>query len=378
MLRRDPAATRPTIVGAVIAAATIESRPVGGVAGVASGVAALVRGAPPSAVAPGFVTGAAGAVSTLAVFPVVDASPARGIAVGTRRHVDPLPDGTGLTVVVNALSGSGSAADVVDELREGLPGAEIVECEEADDLEAVLTDAAARSRSLGIVGGDGTVNAAARAALDAGVPLVVFPGGTLNHFARDLGIGSMAEAMEAVREGHVVAIDVGVIDERPFVNNASLGSYSDLVDERERLEGRLGKWPAMVVALVRVLRRGRRFHVRIDGEDEAVWMIFFGNSEYAPAGFAPSDRADLVDGLLDVRVVNAARPFSRLRLVVALMFGALARSSVYERRVVNTLTVAVEGDAGVRLAVDGETFDGSGAFVVAKRPAALLVHVLEH
>ena len=346
--------------------------------GAAAGAAGAFGGVRPAVVGPALVTGAAAAVSTLVVFPIVDASPARGVAVGTRRQVDPLPDGTGLTVVVNAMSGSGSAAEVVDELREGLPGAEIVECEEVERLEDVLTDAAGRCRSLGIVGGDGTVNAAARAALGAGVPLVVFPGGTLNHFARDLGIGSMAEAMEAVREGHVVAIDVGVIDDRPFVNNASLGSYSDLVDERERLEGRLGKWPAMIVALVRVLHRGRRFHVRIDGDDEAVWMIFFGNSEYAPAGFAPSDRADLVDGLLDVRIVNAGTPFSRLRLVAALMFGALARSSVYERRVVNTLTVAVEGDDGVRLAVDGETFDGSGAFVVAKRPAALLVHVLDH
>ena len=327
---------------------------------------------------PDVALGAAVATATLVVFPRVDASPARGVAVALRKHVAPLPDGTGLTVVVNELSGSGTAGAVVDEIRAGLAGAEVVACEEGGSLEETLESAASGCRSLGIVGGDGSVNTAARVALTAGVPLVVFPGGTLNHFARDLGIGSIADAMEAVREGHVVAIDVGMIDDRPFLNNASLGSYTDLVDERERLERRLGKWPAMVVALVRVLRRGRRFHVCLDGTDHEVWMVFFGNSLYEPAGFAPSDRPDLVDGLLDIRIVNAAPPFSRLRLILALLFGALARSVVYERQCVTTVSVRIHGDDDVRLAADGETFDGHEAFVVNKRPASLLVHVLEH
>ena len=368
--------------GALLTAAAIESPPVAAVLAVlvatvaasrhrdhASGLGESARSA---------AAGVASATATLLVFPRVDASPAHGVAVALRKHVAPLPDGTGLTVVVNELSGSGGAGAVVEEIRAGLPGVEIVTCEEGDDLGSTLTAAAEGCRSLGVVGGDGSVNTAARVALGAGVPLAVFPGGTLNHFARDLGIGSIGEAMEAVREGHVVAIDVGMIDDAPFLNNASLGSYTDLVDERERLERRLGKWPAMVVALVRVLRRGRRFHVCLDGVDHDVWMVFFGNGLYEPAGFAPSDRPDLVDGLLDIRIVNAAPPFSRIRLVLALLFGALARSVVYERHCVNTVSVRIHGDEGVRLAADGETFDGQGAFVVHKRPAALLVHVLEH
>jgi diacylglycerol kinase family enzyme len=372
---------RASGLGALLAAAAIESPPVAGVLALLAAFAALRSSGGRSglgAVAPSVAAGAASATATLLVFPRVDASPARGVAVALRKHVAPLPDGTGLTVVVNELSGSGTAGAVVDEIQTGLPGAEIVACEEGGDLETSLTQAAAWCRSLGIVGGDGSVNTAARIALDAGVPLVVFPGGTLNHFARDLGIGSIGEAMEAVREGQVVAIDVGMIAGRPFLNNASLGSYTDLVDERERLERRLGKWPAMVVALVRVLRRGRRFHVCLDGVDHEVWMVFFGNGLYEPAGFAPSDRPDLVDGLLDIRIVNAAPPFSRLRLVVAMLFGALARSVVYERQSVTTVSVRIHGDEGVRLAADGETFDGEEAFVVSKRPAALLVHVLEH
>lgn len=365
------------LTGAAVASALVETPVVGAVSvGVvlAAGVTAPGRlGAVPTA------AGALGASATLAVLPRIPDEPARGIAVAERRAVDPLPDGTGLTVVVNAASGSGTAARALDEIASELPAATIrrFDPDGDGDLVGLFQEAAAESVALGVVGGDGTVNLAARSALDAGVPLVVFPGGTLNHFARDLGLDVVADSIEAVREGQVVAIDVGVIDDRSFVNNASIGSYSDLVDERERLESRLGKWPAMVVALVRVLRRGRRFEICIDGDDRVVWMVFFGNGAYEPAGFAPSTRPDLVDGLVDVRLVDADHPFSRTRLVAALLLGALARSRVYERRLVNRVTVRCADGGTSRLAADGETFDGPAAFVVGKRPASLLVHVVD-
>ncbi len=326
----------------------------------------------------GVVGGAAATVVTLGVFPRVQDQPARTIAVAERRQVEPLADGTGLVVVVNPGSGSGSAPDLVDRLTAALPGAETRVCGEAEDLDKVLADASSTCRALGVVGGDGSVNSAARAALDAGVPLVVFPGGTLNHFARDLGLDSIDDAIEAVRHGQVVAIDVATIGDRVFVNNGSVGSYSALVDERERLESRLGKWPAMILALGRVLRRSERFDVVLDGEARTVWMVFFGNCEYEPAGFAPAERPDLVDGLLDVRLIDAGPPLSRVRLVAALLFGALARSRVYERRAVPSISVRCgDGEGSTRLAADGETFDGPAAFLVRKRPAALLVHLVD-
>ncbi len=365
-------------VGALVGAAMVEVPAVGGALVMLTGVGALadrrVREADLAAVGAGAVT----AVATLGVFPRVQDQPARAIATAERRHVEPLADGTGLVVVVNPGSGSGSASDLVDRITDELPGAEVVQCAAADDLDAVLSAAASRCRSLGVVGGDGSVNAAARAALDAGVPLVVFPGGTLNHFARDLGLDSIDDAIEAVRHGQVVAIDVATIDDRTFVNNGSVGSYSALVDERERLERRVGKWPAMVLALGRVLRRSERFDVVLDGESRTVWMVFFGNCEYEPSGFAPAERPDLVDGLLDVRLIDAGPPWSRSRLVVALLLGALARSRVYERRVVPSISIRCgDGHGRTRLAADGETFDGPAAFLVRKRPTALLVHQLE-
>lgn len=366
--------TASTIGGAVGAAAVLESPGPAGLATLAASAAASARH---STGAPDFVAAAAAAVATAAVYPRVDDTPARGVAVGERHRVDPLPDGTGLVVVANAGSGSGSAARMVQEIAERLPGATIrrFDADGGDDLVDLIHRSADDGVALGVVGGDGTVNLAAHAALAAGVPVVVFPGGTLNHFARDLGVDDLDDAVDAVRAGDVVAIDVGLIDDRPFLNNASIGSYSELVDERERIESRLGKWPAMLVALVRVLRRGRSIDVTIDGVERRVWMVFFGNGVYEPAGFAPSTRPDLVDGLLDVRLVDATAPFSRARLVGAVLFGALARSRVYEQRAANRVTICCAGDGPSRLAADGETFDGPTAFVVGKRPATLLVHV---
>ena len=91
--------------------------------------------------------------------------------------------------------------------------------------------------------------------------------GTLNHLARDLGLDGPDDAIAAVRDGHLAAVDLGCIDGKPFLNTASFGSYSEFVDARERLEGTLGKWPAMLVALFTVLRRATPLRVELDGHE---------------------------------------------------------------------------------------------------------------
>jgi undecaprenyl-diphosphatase len=216
------------------------------------------------------------------------------------------------------------------------------------------------------------VNAAAEVAYDAGTPLAVFPGGTLNHLARDLGVEGVEDVAAAVEGGWTVDVDVAEIDGRPFLNTASFGSYADLVDARERLEDRIGKWPALLVALTTVLRRGEPVECELDGVRRRVWAIFVGNCRYEPAGFAPAYRPGLSDGMLDVRIVDAAHPFPTTRLVLALLTGTLARCRVYEQRFAREVRVRVDGP--VRLARDGETFDGSRAFAIRKRATTLRVY----
>lgn len=283
------------------------------------------------------------------------------------RHLDlePNPAGEGIVIAVNPSAGS-SGGETADELRALLPAAEIVELSDPADLEVVLEEAAARPgvRAIGGAGGDGTISWTAAIAARHHIPVVAIPGGTLNHLARDLGLSTAADTAAAVAAGQAISVDLATIDGRPFLNTASFGSYAELVDAREALEDKIGKWPALLVALVKVLRHGTPIEVDLDGEPARLWMIFIGNCRYEPAGFAPSRRVRLDDGQLDIRAISAGHPCSRLRLILGLITGRLGHSPVYEEWAATSLHI--RSDEPLRLACDGETFDGGLDVQVSK------------
>jgi undecaprenyl-diphosphatase len=309
------------------------------------------------------------------VWPVAPRTAAEIRPALTPIGADPSEDGDGLSVVVNADAGgqSGFGAGAADRVREALPAAKVVEVA-GDDLATALVDASAHARALGVAGGDGSICAAAAVAHAAGQPLLVLPSGTLNHLARDLGLDGPDDAIAALRAGHTVAVDVATIDGATFLNTASFGSYSSLVDARERLEAKVGKWPALMVALVHVLRHERPVEVELDGRRRSLWMIFVGNCRYHPHGFAPTWRERLDDGRLDVRLVDANAPWARTRLLLAVLTGRLGRSRVYEEFTARELKVRAL-DGPLRLARDGETFAGSEEFVIRKEERPLAVYV---
>ncbi len=140
-----------------------------------------------------------------------------------------------------------------------------------------------------------------------------------------------------MQRGQFVAVDVGTIDGRPFLNTASFGSYPKLVEAREQLEDSIGKWAALGVALARVLRDDEPFEVTIDGRPHNIWMIFIGNCAYEPPGFAPATRSATRRRLFDVRIVDGSHPYARLRLIAAALTGNLARSRVYTRRLLRSI-----------------------------------------
>lgn len=284
-------------------------------------------------------------------------------------------DGSGLTIVVNPSAGPALGRSPAGILREALPGADVRELDDASQLEEQLRLAATRgATALGVAGGDGSVNAAAEVATAHDLPLMVVPAGTLNHLARDLGLANIEDAIEAFRAGTTRAIDVARIDGRPFLNTASIGSYVELVDRREQLEGRIGKWPAFVLAFFSLLFRSEPVSVRVDGAERRVWVAFFGNCLYTPRGIVPRSRSELDDGLIDVRILDARHGWARLRLMTAGIFGRSHRARGFEQRTVSRLEI-VASEAPIRLARDGETFDGSSTFEVTKTSKVLRVFV---
>jgi diacylglycerol kinase family enzyme len=274
----------------------------------------------------------------------------------------PSPDGAGVRIVVNPNAGPAWSGAATDDLRAALPAADIVELDEGDDLLELLRDPA--FSVIGAAGGDGTLGAAAHVAAERSIPLIVVPGGTLNHLARDLGIDSAEDAVAAVQQGGVARVDLGVVEDRTFVNTLTFGGYSTIVDARERLEGRLGKWPALLVALLRELPRMEPCRLELDGRRVDVWLGWIGNGAYDPPGLAPAWREALDDGLLDVRLVHGGR-LARTRFLLAAMFGRLALSGVYSEELVRSVQVR-SLDGPLRLVADGETFDGAEDLAIEK------------
>lgn len=133
-------------------------------------------------------------------------------------------------VVMNPRSGGGKVARFrLDEAAERL-GAEVLLTGPDEDA-VVLARRAVEGGAdvLGVAAGDGTVSTVAAVAVEAGLPLLVIPAGTRNHFARDLGldIRDPAAALAALHGEDAVLVDLGVVNGRILVNNVSLGLYAE-------------------------------------------------------------------------------------------------------------------------------------------------------
>jgi undecaprenyl-diphosphatase len=264
------------------------------------------------------------------------------------------PQGDGVVLVVNPASGGGSGAEVIEEVREALPHTEIVEIAEDDDVAEVLRTAAERAEVLAVGGGDGTVACAAGIAVEKGIPLAVFPVGTFNHFAKDIGCDTTAKTIDAVQRGSAACVDLVCLSTgRMVINTASIGAYPMFVQTREKLEHKISKPLAGIYAMFHTLRHGEPVRIQYDNKSLQTSLFFLGNSTYLPSGFAPSRRTRMDDGLLDVRILETGRRFSRLRILVALALGRLERSPLYhEMRVPEFEFTSLDGPTV--LAHDGE------------------------
>lgn len=324
-------------------------------------------------VAVGALMGSAIALATRRVWPV---APHEAAQVGAARPAEGEGPGVGdgrVSIVANTAAGPALSANPARALAERHTGVDVIELDDPGALDTALTQAMTAD-VVGVSGGDGTVNAVAHAAHAAGRPLLVVPGGTLNHFAHALGVHDVDGASAVIERGRLAAVDVARIAGRTFLNTASFGVYPELVARRERLERRIGKWPALALALLSVLGRARPVDVVIDGRPRRVWMAFIGNCRYHPAGFAPSWRERLDDGQLDVRIVDGDAPWARTRLILAVVTGRLGRSRVYEAFCCRRLEISSRGGP-LRLAADGEVFDGPPSFTVEKADRPLQVFV---
>lgn len=227
-------------------------------------------------------------------------------------------------------------------------------------LETEMSDAPAFD-VLAVGGGDGTIGTAAGHLAGTGIPLGVLPLGTLNHFARDLGIPDELErACAAIAGGRSRAIDVAEVNGRVFVNNSSIGIYPYLVETREQQRRTLGlgKWGAMALACAWMLHRFplRRLTIRTaDGaRKRRTPCAFIGNNCYAVEGPALGTRAALDRGTLCLYVAHGRSRLRFLLLMLKAMLGRMGPLRDFDTMTAEALTIESRAHR-LRVALDGET-----------------------
>jgi YegS/Rv2252/BmrU family lipid kinase len=179
-------------------------------------------------------------------------------------------------------------------------------------------------------GGDGTMAAAATALAGTDTALGILPFGTLNHFARDLGIPTeLDEAAKLIAAKTERRVDVAEMNDRVFINNSAIGLYPLMVVDRDLQRRRLGrrKRLAMIVASLRTLARFHHQRLTLTVNDQKAQidtpLLFVGNNDYRIDLGAPGQRDSLEDGQLCVLVM---RKKTRSGLIAASVRALLNRS----------------------------------------------------
>ena len=252
----------------------------------------------------------------------------------------------------------------------------------ARNIAAVAREAAqSDDRIVVAAGGDGTISAVADALAGTGKVLGVLPVGTLNHFAKDLGIPlDLEAAVRTIQEGNVAAIDVGEVNGRIFINNSNLGIYPHIVARREAQQQRLarGKWLAFFWATVQALRRFPFLDLRIAFEGQQIVrrtaFLFVGNNEYKIAGFELGSRACVNGGKLGLYLSQGTGRLGLFRLAFHALFGRVDQAKDFDVFCVTEARIETR-KRRLLVACDGEVERMQSPLHYRIRPAALQVLV---
>ena len=235
-------------------------------------------------------------------------------AVGPQRHpfviMNPRSGGGKVTKFGLAGKAAGLGAEVA--LLEG-PG--------VVDVAAMAREAVdAGADLLGVAGGDGTQALVAGIAAGRDIPMMVISAGTRNHFALDLGLDrdDPATCLDALTDGVELRIDLGLIGDRTFVNNASFGAYAQVVQSPAYRDDKSGTALAMLPDLL-TGHQGAHLVVRVDGQVvlDGPQAVLVSNNPYETGDIAGLGRRARLDqgvlGVVGVKISNAAQAAGLLR-----------------------------------------------------------------
>jgi YegS/Rv2252/BmrU family lipid kinase len=289
-----------------------------------------------------------------------------------------------MIVIMNR--GAGGADDPETRIRDLLRahGEEprFVHPDRGTSLSAIAREAAqSDERVIVAAGGDGTISGVAAALAGTDKVLGVLPVGTLNHFAKDLGLPlDLESAVRTIVEGETASVDAGEVNGRIFINNSSLGIYPRIVARREAQQERLarGKWVAFFWATLQALRRFPFLNLRIAFEGREISrrtaFLFVGNNEYQIAGFNLGSRACVNGGNLGLYMSHGTGRFGLFRLAFHALFGRVDQAKDFDAFCVKEARIETRKRC-LLVALDGEIERMETPLNYRIRPAALRVLV---
>ena len=244
-----------------------------------------------------------------------------------------------------------------------------------DNLAYHLSPHVKAAKTIVAMGGDGTISAVAGLVAGTRAVLAPLPGGTLNHFARDLGIPDDLElALKNLSHSQMVKVDVASVNGCVFVNNSSLGLYPISLRERSGLERYIGKWAAAVVGSLRAFVRFRTYLVSIGDETFRTPFLFVGNNRYDIENIGFARRESLNGGVLTVFIARTTSRLQLLKLVGLTIMGRAAITPKFDIRQVSSFSVR-PNKARVHLSRDGELMTLESPLIFQIHPGALRIYL---
>jgi diacylglycerol kinase family enzyme len=262
-----------------------------------------------------------------------------------------------IPAIVNVASGTASEA------REALAASAVFDVHEVQPTEIASTVkrlVEGGARRILVAGGDGTIGTAAAQLVETPAELAVLPGGTLNHFAKDLGISTVAaEAVEMASGDVCRGVDVGMVNGRIFLNTSSVGVYVRFVRVRDEMEKRVGYRLASMLAAFRLLFSFRLMAVEVEVEGHKriyrTPLVFIGVGERELQVPTLGQRVRGGKRGLHVMVVQGrsrARLFAVALNAVARGVDSVAHTPQFESFIVDRFQISMNRMG--RVAVDGE------------------------
>jgi diacylglycerol kinase family enzyme len=232
-------------------------------------------------------------------------------------------------------------------------------------------------------GGDGTISTVAGVLAGSEIPFGVLPLGTLNHFAKDLGIPTdLEDAAAVIARAETHPVDVAEVNGHVFVNNSSVGLYPSMVLDRERRRSAQGraKWTATVLAALRVLWHFpvRRLSICAEGWTQPCRtpLVFVGNNRYSLAGTSLGARERLDRDELCLYVTKQQSRWGLIWLAFRSILGLVDQSRHLRTFTVRSAEI-VSRRKRLLVAVDGEIDLMRAPLRYRIRPGALRVFAPE-